>query len=268
MPPREYLAEGIGGGQRYRGGTDDAGIEQRQQKEYRGSFSEILLHAGGYGTCIDEIPEFGVTGKRLSGERHDRHCAGDHDRDADHEIDSLMLDETRRDPFVDDIALLKDQLPGRHRGADDRNDQQHHLIQRRPLRHLRHHHVLDHLTRRRVDEKEDRKDQEASQDKHQREPLEAAEVASARREHDERSGCYDPPQLWHSEIVERQRDADELRDNRQGVENKQVDDAERAPKSAEALKNEPGMANAADGSEAEHHLLIDVKNREQQHQRP
>src|SRR6202022_225210 len=123
-------------------------------------------------------------------------------------------------------------------------------------------------TRRRVDEKKHRKDQEASQDKRQRERLKAAEVASARREHDERNGCHHPPELRAAEIVERQRDADELRDNRQGVENKQINDAERAPESAKTLKDQPGMADATDCSEAQHHLLMDVKNRDQQHQRP
>src|SRR5258708_7666023 len=97
-------------------------------KNIAGAFPKYFSMPGGYCACIDEIPEFGVAGKRLSSKRHDRHCAGDHDRDADHEIDALIPDETRRDPFVDDIALLKEQLPGRHRGADDGDDQQHHLI--------------------------------------------------------------------------------------------------------------------------------------------
>src|ERR1700730_12656454 len=195
IPPREYIAEGIGGGQRHSGCTDDAGIEQRKREEYRGSFPEILLHAGGDCACIDEISEFGMTSKRLSSERHDRHCTRDHDRDADHEIDALILDETRRDPFVDDIALLKEQLPGRNRGADDGDDEQHHFIQRRPLRHLWHQHVLDHLVRWRVDEKEDRKEQKTPQDESERETLKAAEGAGARREHDERSGWPKAPTI-------------------------------------------------------------------------
>src|SRR6202022_418190 len=164
------------------------------------------------------------------------------DRDADHEIDALILDETRRDPFVDDIALLKEQLPGRDRGADDGDDEQHHFIQRRPLRHLWHQHVLDHLVRWRVDEKEDRKEQKTPQDEGERETLKAAEIAGARREHDERSGRRDAPKLRQSEIVARERDADELGDNRQRVENKQINDAEPPPKSAKALKNKPAMA--------------------------
>src|SRR6202022_3186600 len=268
MPPREYIAEGIGGGQRHSGCTDDAGIEQRKREEYRRSFPKILLHAGGYRACIGEIPEFGVASKRLSSERHDRQCTRDHDRDADHEIDALILDETRPDPFVDDIALLKEQLPGRHRGADDGDDQQHHFIQRRPLRHLWHQHVLDHLARRWVDEKEDRKEKKTPQDEGERETLKAAEVAGARREHDERSGRRDAPELRQSEIVERERDADELGDNRQRVENKQIDDAKRAPEFAKALKDEPGMADTGNRAEAQYHFLIDVKNRDQQHQRP
>src|ERR1700681_1848121 len=102
MPPREYIAEGIGGGQRHSGCADDAGIEQRKREEYRWSLPEILLHSGGDCASIDEIPEFGAASKRLGSERHDSQCTRDHDRDADHEIDPLILDETRPDPFVDD----------------------------------------------------------------------------------------------------------------------------------------------------------------------
>ena len=52
------------------------------------------------------------------------------------------------------------------------------------------------------------------------------------------------------------------------VEQEQVDDAERAPELAEALEDEARVADAGDRAEAQHHLLIDVENRDQQRQRP
>jgi hypothetical protein len=77
---------------------------------------------------------------------------------------------------------------------------------------------MNHLASRWMDEKEDRKDQETSCDKREREALETPEVAGACRDHDERGGRHDAPELWQSEIVERERDADELGHNRQRVE--------------------------------------------------
>jgi hypothetical protein len=133
--------------------------------------------------------------KRLRRKRHDCQRACNHDRDADHEIDALILDETRRDPFVDDIALLKEQLPGGYGSADDGDDQQHHFVQCRSLRHLRYQHVRDHLARRRVDEDEHRKDQKAPQNQAECEALKAAEVTGARGEHDEGRGRQNTPEL-------------------------------------------------------------------------
>ena len=85
--------------------------------------------------------------------------------------------------------------------------------------------------------------------------ISAAETIDARR-------------LVEAEIVERERDADELGDDRQTVEQEQVDDAERAPELAEALEDEARVPDAGDGAEPQHHLLIDVENRDQQRHRP
>src|ERR1700722_16718132 len=40
------------------------------------------------------------------------------------------------------------------------------------------------------------------------------------------------------------------------------------PELAEALEDEPRVADAGDRAEAQHHLLIDIKNRDQQRQSP
>ena len=74
--------------------------------------------------------------------------------------------------------------------------------------------------------------------------------------------------LVEAEIVERQADADEFGDDRQRVEQEQVDDAEGAPELAEPLEDQPRMADAGDRAEAQHHLLVDVEHRDQQRQRP
>src|SRR6266481_2506414 len=70
--------------------------------------------------------------------------------------------------------------------------------------------------------------QQAADNKEQREPLEAAEIAGACRSHDQDRRNDDAQRLRDAEITERQADADELGDNRQRIEQKKVDDTEGA----------------------------------------
>jgi hypothetical protein len=94
------------------------------------------------------------------------------------------------------------------------------------------------------------------------------EAAGRRGNHDQRRGDEHAPQLRQAQIAERQADADELGDDRQRVEQKQVDDAEGAPKFAKALEDQPGMPDAGNRAETQHHLLVDVEDRDQQRQCP
>ena len=119
-----------------------------------------------------------------------------------------------------------------------------------------------------MDHEIDRDEQKAGEDQQHCEALEPPEVPGADGDHDERSRDEDPGCLVESEIVERQRDADELGDDGQAIEQEQVDHAERAPELAETLEYEPRMADAGDRAQAQHHLLIDVENRDQQRHRP
>ncbi len=194
--------------------------------------------------------------------------ADDDEADADPQVEPLVANEARRDALVDDVALLEEQLPGRDRGADDADDQQHHVAQLAARRQLRNDEVARHLRERRMDHEIDRHEQEARADEDHREALEAPEVAGADGDHDQRRGDDDARGLVEAEVIERQRDADELGDDGQGVEQEQVDDAERAPELAEALEDQPRVADAGHGAQAQHHLLIDVENGNQQRQRP
>ena len=72
---------------------------------------------------IGEIAELRRAGESRGREGHHRDRADDDERDADPQIDPLVADEARRDALVDHIALLEEQLPGRHGGADDGDDQ-------------------------------------------------------------------------------------------------------------------------------------------------
>ena len=85
---------------------------------------------------------------------------------------------------------------------------------------------------------------------------------------DDRRGQRHRDGLRQPEVAGGQRDADELGDDRQRVEQEQVDDAERAPEPAEPLQDQPRVPDAGDRAEPEHHLLVHVEHRHQQQQGP
>ena len=99
----------------------------------------------------------------------------------------------RRDPLVDHVALLEEQLPGRDRGPDDGDHQQHDVRDPGAGRKARHEQIVSDLAPWRVGHQEDRDQQQAEETQRQREPLEAAEVARARgHDRDQRRQAHAP----------------------------------------------------------------------------
>src|SRR5208337_136136 len=96
----------------------------------------MALEAGGDGAGVSEIAEFGGSCKSRRGAGDDRDRAEDGERDSEPQIQPLIADEAGRDPLVDDIALLEEELPWRHGRADQPDDEQHHIAElaRRDLR--------------------------------------------------------------------------------------------------------------------------------------
>jgi len=125
---------------------------------------DIFFEAGSDASGIAEPAEFGMTGKGCGGGPHQGDGVDRHEHDADPQIRTLVLNETRRDALVDDVALLEKQLPGRHCRADDGDDQQHHLVQRSVVRQSRHQEVPDHPANRRMDHQEHRDERQAAND--------------------------------------------------------------------------------------------------------
>jgi len=109
-----------------------------------------------------------------------------------------------------------------------------------------------------------RNQKQAAEHQQQRELLEATEIAGAGRGYDDRGRSDDAQLPRQPEVVERQADADELGNDRERVQQKQVDDTERAPEPPKALQDQAGMADAGHRTEAQHHLLIDIEDRHQQ----
>jgi hypothetical protein len=61
----------------------------------------------------------------------------------------------------------------------------------------------------------------------------------------------------HAEVLERQRDPDELRHDGEKVEHEQCSNRVGAPEAPEPLEDQPGVPDARDGPQADNHLLVD-----------
>src|SRR6202011_1383196 len=102
-----------------------------------------------------------------------------HERDAEPQIGTLVTHEARRDALADDVALLKEELPRRHGGANDRDDQQDHFARLAVRGKLRDHEIMGDLHDRRMNPQEYRNQKQAAAYQQQRETLEAAEIAGS-----------------------------------------------------------------------------------------
>jgi hypothetical protein len=228
----------------------------------------ILLQSRCDRAGVLEVAELRSTGEGRRREHHHGDGADHDDGDADPQIDALVADEARRDALVDDVALLKEELPGRHCRADDGDDQQHQVRELGACGELRHDQVVRDLRQRRVHPEGDRHQQKAAKDEQKREPFEPPEVAGPGGRYDDSRRGDHAELLGETEVAQRQGDADELGHDRERVQQKQVDDAEGPPELADALEDEPGMADAGHRTQPQHHLLVDVEDRYQQDQRP
>ena len=264
----QYIPQRISSGQRYRHGADDAGVNQGNGKQRAGQAAIIFGQTAGYRPGILEIAEFRMAHEHLGGKGNHRHRTNHHQRNAQPQIGPLIGDEAWGDALVDDVALLEEQLPGGHRGADNADDQQHHVGQFATGRHLRDQKVMGHLGHGRMHHHQDGKQQQAAGHQNQRKALEAAEVAGTGRQHDEYRSQAHANDFGYTQKIHPQADADEFGDDGQRIEQEQVDGAEGAPEFAKAFQNQPRMANTGDCAQTQHHFLVHIKHGNQQRQCP
>src|ERR1700680_725142 len=112
---------------------------------------------------------------------------------------------------------------------------------------------------------EQRNEQQAEQDETHGETLEPPALAGAGGSYHDPHRNEHSPDLGQSKVLEPQIDPDELGDDRQGIEQEEVDDAESAPELAKTLEDQPRVADAGHRAQPYHHLLLDVEHRAQQH---
>src|ERR1700694_1866431 len=109
------------------------------------------------------MPELRPAGERLCREGDHRYSSDDDESDPQPKVYALILDETGGDALVDDVALLKEELPGRHGRPDNRDDEQDDFIQFPALGHLGNEEVSRHLADRRMNDDEHRHQEEAGE---------------------------------------------------------------------------------------------------------
>ena len=232
-----------------------------------GGLPHVVLQALGDSPGVGEVSARGGAGE---GGRHDRHeqgCGEHHDDRAHEGVGPLVVDPARRDPLVDDVRLLEEELPGGDGRAHDSDDQEHGGGVEAPL-HTRGHEALEEGPGRRVAHERQRDHQEIDHDEDEHEPLPAPE-ASGRRHGDEADrGDGHRDVLAHPEVAEGKADADEFGGDGEEVEDEEVADGEHSPELAEALVDEPGVTDARDCAQAHHHLLVHDEDRDEEGKRP
>ena len=114
-----------------------------------------------------------------------------------------------------------------------------------------------------VAEDNERDHQEIAEHEDEHETLPTSEAACGGHCHKAQCRDRDRDVLAHAEVTEGKGDADELGDDGEEIEDKQVADGEHAPETAETLLDKPTVADTRNRAQPDHHLLIDDEHRDQ-----
>ena len=117
-------------------------------------------------------------------------------------------------------------------------------------------------------EKNQRQDEKAGKQEDEHRALPAAEVAADRDAYQNRGRDRDDDHGMQAEVLAGEADAHELRADGQKVQKEYARDRVHSPEPAEALADEPRVADAGHRAQPDDHLLVDDQNRNQQDQRP
>ena len=140
VPQVEHVAEGVTGRESDGGRPDDAGVQQHDRED-RPEQVAVRTEQAGDPAGVGELPGGSGAASRPRGSDHQAGGADDHHHRAQDRVHPLVADESRRDPLVDDVGLLEEQLPRRDGRPDDGDDQQD-RVGTRPALNPRHDEVV------------------------------------------------------------------------------------------------------------------------------
>ena len=120
----ERVAERVGGRQRHRLGADDRGAEQDDGEEHGSRSADRAGETARDAVGVLEVAVMRCSVEGEGGRDHQGRGADDDEDRADDRVGALVVDPARRDPLVDHVRLLEEELPGRHGRPDDGDDEQ------------------------------------------------------------------------------------------------------------------------------------------------
>ena len=226
-----------------------------------------MIERGGGAAGVGEVSEVRGALERERGDTDQRGGADDDHDSAEPGVDALVVDPARGDALVDDVRLLKEQLPRRDGRADHRDDEQHRGGVRAAL-NPRDEEVPRDIAGVGVGEEEQGDHKQVREHEHEHPSLPGAEAARGSDRDERHCGDRHRDVLGDAEVPEREADPDELGRDREEVQHEQVSDGEPAPEASEALLDQPRVPHAGDRTEPNHHLLVDDQHRNQQEQHP
>ena len=263
----EDVTERVGRGERDRRSADDRRIEEEQREDRARGGRDVDVQALRDAQRILVVAELRRARERRRGGHHDRGRADHHHEGAQHRVRLLVFEPARRDPLVDHVRLLEEQLPRRHGRAHHGDDQQR-GVRGQAAGHSGDDETLERSPRIGMAEHDQRQDKQAGKQEDEHRALPATEVA-ADRDHDQdrRRRRYDDRRM-QAEVLAREAHSHELGADGQEVEEEDAADREQAPEAAEPLTDQPRVADSGDRAEAHDHLLVDDQHRDEQDQGP
>ena len=128
--------------------------------------------------------------------------------------------------------------------------------------------MLRHRTKRWMAEKHQRDAQQIPEEDDEHQPFPRLETTGDRDADKQETGERYRNPGGDSEVLRTERDADELRGDREEVEHEQIADREASPDLSEPLEDEATMPDTGHRAEAHHHLLVHDEHRDEQYQGP
>src|SRR5438874_8675629 len=260
--PSEDLAEGPGARERDADCAQQAGIEQADGQE--GANVAVGLHQlGGRLRGAVDID----AGKHGPGHDYDEDGDDHGDDRAEQWVEATPRDVLLEHALVDDRTLLEEQHPRSDRGTDVGHEEKEQLAVE-AAGQIRNQTLVHHVLDGRVHQKGTR-DIDQVQDAEQQRQLLERPVPAVQDDNRHQQGDRDDGEPGgHAEYGEGRRHADEFGDQRQPIDNHQVQEREPAPERSETIEYGLRVATLGNGAQAYGHLLDVVGDRYEDQQEP
>ena len=179
------------------------------------------------------------------GHGHQRTRTNDHDERTQNGVDALVVQPARRDVLIDNVGLLKVELPGSHGGANDGDDQEHRsrvgaaansgddTVARDGAQVWMGYEDQGH-------------DDEVERDEDHHEPFPTLERSRSRHPKEQDHGEGNRDEGAHAEVAHGERDANELGDDDEKVQQQDRSDRNVAPIASEPLSNQAPVPDTGD----------------------